>query len=236
MDKVEQYTGITRPATLSPSGFAKILTAYGLTDHQQADYEKLMKRTKPLTDNMKDKVAKYEETLSHPFSQTAISYAEEVVQRLIGVEPDNYVSFDMQRGIELEPHAVAKYEAVKMVDVYGKERYYHHEYDFISGEPDGLVGEDGIIEVKCPNSANHFKNLLEGQQIEQYKWQIQGYMWLLDREWCDFCSYNPDYPDKYELSINRVVRDDKMIAELESRCVEFWNDIVLPLKKRVEAL
>lgn len=193
-----------RPATLSPSGFAKLMTS----------------------GRKKDEV----------FGKTAISYAEEIVQLMIGVQSDDYVSFDMQRGIDLEPIAVSKYESEKMVTVYGKERYFHPDYEFISGEPDGLIGEDGIIEVKCPNSANHFKNLLEAEQIHQYRWQIQGYMWLTKREWVDFCSFNPDYPDKYELSINRVIRDDEMITELEERCVQFWNEIVLPLKQKVDQL
>jgi len=225
-----------RPPTLSPSGFSKIMTAYGLTDNQQAEYDKLMNREKALTDNMKDKVAKFEETLADPFSQTAKSYAEEIVQMMIGVTPDDFMSYDMQRGIELEPLALRAYEKVTMTEVYGKKRYYHPKHDFISGEPDSLVAKDGIVEVKSPNQNNHFKNLIEGYQIEQYKWQIQGYMWLLDRAWVDFCSYNPDYPEKYELSINRVVRDEDMITELETRCIEFWETVVIPLKNRVETL
>jgi hypothetical protein len=61
-------------------------------------------------------------------------------------------------------------------------------------------------------------------------------MWLTDRKWCDFVSYNPNYPERYQLSVNRVVRDDETIAELEERCVSFWNEIVLPLMEKVEQL
>lgn len=173
------------------------------------------------------------------WGQTAISYAEEVVMRIIGVEVDQYVSYDMQRGIDLEPVAVKAYEAEKFVQVTGRdprERITHPDYDFISGEVDGLVGDDGIIEVKAPNEANHFKNLLDGSQIETYKWQIQGYLWLTDRKWCDFVSFNERFPQPYQISINRVVRDDDMIDQLEERSIAFWNELVQPLIQKIEQL
>lgn len=173
------------------------------------------------------------------FGKTAQSYAEELVQRMMGVEVDQYVSQAMQDGIDREPFAVGLYEKAKMVFVDGRDprvRKIHDTHDFISGETDGLVGETGCIEIKSPNEANHFKNLLDGKQINQYKYQIQGYMWLYNREWCDFVSYNPHYPERYQLSINRVVRDDKIISDLNERCVSFWNDIVLPLKQQIDKL
>ena len=114
-----------------------------------------------------------------------------------------------------------------------KDRLVHPNYDFITGEPDGLIGESGIIEVKCPNSNNHFKNLLYGAQIDDYKYQIQGYLWLTDRFWCDFVSYDPRFPDKYQLSIHRIEQDGEIISELEARCVDFWNELVLPLMEKV---
>ena len=145
----------------------------------------------------------------------------------------------MQWGIDHEPMAVEAYESAKVCSVTARNpqvRITHPEYEFISGEPDGLVGEDGLIEAKCPNEANHFKNLLNGEQIAQYMYQIQGYMWLTERSWCDFVSFDPRYPKKYQLSVNRVVRDDKIISELEERCVMFWNEIVLPIKEQVDKL
>lgn len=196
-----------RPAHLSPSQFSKIMT----------------------NGRGKDEL----------FGKTAYSYAEEVVQRLMGVHIPDYVSQAMQDGIDREPLAVEAYQLHKAVDVDARDpqiRITHPDYDYISGEPDGLVGDNGLIEVKCPNESNHFKNLLNGEQISQYMYQIQGYMWLTEREWCDFVSYQPNYPEKYQLSINRVVRDDDIISELEQRCVQFWNELVLPLKEKVEQL
>lgn len=173
------------------------------------------------------------------FGATAKSYAEEVVMRSLGVEPDQFVSQAMQDGIDREPIAVKLYEMERFVQVDGREprmRKTHDKYIYISGEVDGLVSDDGILEVKSPNEINHFKNLLDGAQIDQYKWQIQGYMWLYERAWCDFVSYSPSYPEHLQLSINRVVRDDAMIAELEQRCVMFWEDLVQPLMEQVGRL
>jgi hypothetical protein len=171
------------------------------------------------------------------FGKTAESYAEEVVCRIMGFPLDDFTSDAMMYGITNEPLAVQAYEIEKMVTVdYTKDRVLHPKYEYISGEPDGLVGEDGILEIKCPNPTNHFKNLLNGEQISQYMYQIQGYLWLTDRQWCDFCSFRPDYPEKYRLSVNRVVRDQEMIDTLEERCVLFWNELVLPKLEQVRNL
>lgn len=171
------------------------------------------------------------------FGATAESYAEEIVCRLMGFPVDDYTSEAMQFGIDNEPLAVSAYQNEKMVVVdYTKDRVVHPKYDYISGEPDGLVGGDGIIEIKCPNPSNHFKNLLNGEQIALYEYQIQGYLWLTDRKWCDFVSFRPDYPQKYKISINRVVRDQKTIDTLEERCVQFWNDLVQPKLNQVKQL
>jgi hypothetical protein len=195
---------MNRPAHLSPSQFAKIMT------------------------NGRGK---------EQFGKTAESYADEMVQRLMGFPTDDYVSDAMKYGIDMEPVAVQAYEMEKMVTVdYTKDRLLHPKYDYISGEPDGLVGDEGLIEVKCPNASNHFKNLLNAEQVAQYMYQIQGYMWLTERAWCDFVSYRHDYPEQYRISINKVKRDQDIIDELEKRCVMFWNDLVLPKLEQVKKL
>lgn len=169
------------------------------------------------------------------FGKTAQSYAEEIVQRMLGVH-DDYVSPAMEWGIEQEPFARERYELETFTKVEEKERIKHSVHDFISGEPDGLVGDDGIIEIKCPNSANHFKNLMDGEQISKYMYQMQGYMWLTEREWCDFVSYDSRYPEKYQIKIIRVERDDDTITQLEERCVLFWDQLVLPLIEQIKEL
>lgn len=170
------------------------------------------------------------------FGKTAGTYAEEVAMRYCGLPIDEFTSYDMQRGIDLEPLAIQEYEARQMVETYGKERIFHAEYDFISGEPDGLVGDDIVVEIKSPNSKSHFANLCSGEQIDLYMYQMQGYMWLTERSMCHFVSFHPGYPEKLQVSIHEVPRDDKIIAELEERCVRFWNELVLPKIEMIENL
>lgn len=157
------------------------------------------------------------------FGKTALSYADEVVLDIIGVETEGWTSNAVEHGNEYEWLAIQVYEEERIVSVEQPGRLTHPEHDFISGEPDGLVGSDGIIEVKCPwNSKNHLGNLIEAEQLHIYQWQIQGYLWITGRKWCDFVSFDPRFPKKYQLSVNRVVRDDGMISDLEGRCINFW--------------
>lgn len=188
---------MSRPATISPSQFKRLMAVKGLGDG-------------------------------------ARTYANEIVQLLLGVDVDSYTSKEMQWGIDNEPFAIVRYEVERFQEVQTKSRVYHPEYDFISGEPDGLVGDDGIIEIKCPNSTNHLKNLQNGFQKDYYKYQIQGYLWLLDRQWCDFISFDPRYPRELQISIHHVERDQSIIDLLEVRCLQFWNEMVLPLLEEVK--
>ena len=167
----------------------------------------------------------------------AETYSIELVHQLLGVPKDDFTSYAMQWGVDNEPFAVQKYEQMNLVEVKRNVRQYHPEYDFISGEVDGLVGDDGIIEIKCPSSANHLKNLFYGEQLENYKYQIQGYLWIFGREWCDFISYDPRFKEeKHAISIHAVERDQAMIDLIEERCLEFWNELVLPKLNRLEEL
>jgi len=168
----------------------------------------------------------------------AETYALELVHQKLGVPKDDYTTFEMQWGKDNEPFAVEIYEKTKFKEVtHRNERLFHPEYDFISGETDGLVGTDGIVEVKCPNSANHVKNLLYGYQVEEYKYQIQGYLWIFGRNWCDFISFDPRFPkDAHKISVHYVERDQAIIDLMEERCLEFWNELVLPKMELVDAL
>lgn len=163
----------------------------------------------------------------------AETYADELVCQAIGVAEDDYTSYDMERGIMLEPLAIETYEAEKLVSVKQKQRRTHPKYRFISGEADGVVGDRGGIEVKCPNSKNHLQNIIDAAQIAKYEYQMQGYMWIYDLNWMDFVSYDPRFPVEHEISIHRVWRDQDTIDLLEDRCVEFWKDYFRPRLRSV---
>lgn len=94
---------------------------------------------------------------------------------------------------------------------------YHEVNDYLGGTPDGFVGDDGLIEVKCPwNGGNHLQTLLEGEVYnEEYIYQMQGYMWICDKKWCDFVTYDPAMPDGLNVAVVRVERDDEIIEGIK---------------------
>ena len=123
----------------------------------------------------------------------------------------------MQHGNEYESEAILKYEEVKGIKVNSVQKFIKLN-DFIGGTPDGFIGEDGLIEVKCPfNGGNHLKSLLTGEIYNtDYIYQIQGYLWVTDRKWCDFVTYDPDLIDGLQLNVIRVERDDNLIESIKT--------------------
>lgn len=124
----------------------------------------------------------------------------------------NVSSKPMEHGEDYEGEAILKY-----MEVTGLEVDYHQKFieldDFIGGTPDGYIGQDGLIEVKCPwNGGNHLESMLTGEIYNQdYVYQIQGYLWITGRKWCDFVTYDPDLTDKLQINIIRVERDETII-------------------------
>jgi len=127
-------------------------------------------------------------------------------------EKEFYSNADIDRGNELEPIAREMYElerGVKVVEV-----GFIELDEFVGCSPDGLVGEDGLIEIKSVNDKNHFKLLLDGVKgIEsKYMWQMQMQLYVSERKWCDYISYNPNFKDA--LIIHRIELDEAKIEKL----------------------
>lgn len=133
--------------------------------------------------------------------------AQCVCERLTGAREDTYTSPAMQWGTDTEPMARAVYEATMGVIV--KEVGYipHPDIEHFGGSPDGLISDDGMIEVKCPNTATHLDTLLNGTIKLDYLYQMHGYMIINARKWCDFVSYDPRLPDKHAIYIKRITYD-----------------------------
>jgi predicted phage-related endonuclease len=91
--------------------------------------------------------------------------------------------------------------------------------------PDGLVGEDGLVEIKCPISATHLDVLLSEKVPGKYVTQMQWQMACTGRAWCDFASYDPRMPPEMQLFIKRVVRDDEIIAAMEAEVSAFLDEV-----------
>jgi putative phage-type endonuclease len=147
--------------------------------------------------------------------------AKLLLERITGRTEETFCSFDMQRGIELEPDARVSYEFVtgNAVDQIA---WVKHPIIVMAGcSPDGYVGEDGCVEYKCPKIATHLDYIVEEKIDRNYILQMQWQMACSGRKWADFVSYHPDFPIDKQLKIIRVDRDDEKIAELEAAAIEF---------------
>ncbi len=121
-------------------------------------------------------------------------------------------SKSMQHGEDYEGEAIHKYMEETGFEVDYTQRFVAYD-DFIGGTPDGYIGDKGIIEVKCPfNGGNHLKSMLTNTIYNpEYIYQIQGYLWVTKRDWCDFVTYDPDLIDGLQINIIRVKRDEDII-------------------------
>ncbi len=154
--------------------------------------------------------------------KTAKTYALELVaERLTQMPKHISMSFAMEQGIEREPDAREIYEQSEGLTV---EQVGGIEADGLWFSPDGLVGEDGIIEIKCPQPPKHLANLL-GEGIEDYKPQIQFALMVTGRKWCDFISFNPDFSDETAFKVVRIEPDIEYIELMRER-IEAFNVIV----------
>lgn len=171
------------------------------------------------------------------FGQTALTYADEVILDLLNVEKPEVFAKSLDHGNENESLAKDAYTELTMNTVTDVDKpIIHPNYEFIGGTPDGLIGLNKIIEIKCPwNPTNHLNNLLENNKVvneipdsylSDYWWQVQGYLWITDRENCDFVTFDPRFPQHLQLSITHVMRNDNDIKKLEERCHQFWYEIV----------
>lgn len=160
--------------------------------------------------------------------------AQLVVERLTGLAQETYSNAAMQYGTETEPQARAAYEfkSDNQVEEIG---FIQHATLLAGCSPDGLIGTEGGLEIKCPfQSAVHIETLLNGVPPEHIA-QVQGSMWITGRQWWDFCSFDGRMPAHLQLYIKRIERDEKYIATLETEVRAFLDEVELTVKK-LEAL
>lgn len=150
--------------------------------------------------------------------------AELVIQRLTHEIPENYQNSAMEWGVENEPVAKLHYELSTGNTVEDTSLWLHDEIE-AGASPDGLIGKDGCLEIKCPNTATHLETLRTGKVPRQYFSQVQGQMWITGRKWCDFVSFDPRLPVNAQLFIVRVERDEVYIKDLEQEVIEFLKEV-----------
>ena len=160
-----------------------------------------------------------------PAASRANYEAELIAERLSGVPAESFASGPMQWGIETEPQAIAAYEFAKNLDVEKVGFVDHPNIQMAGASPDGLVGEDGLVEIKCPNTATHLATLLKPTPAKDYVTQMQWQMACTGRKWCDFMSFDPRLPERMQYVIHRVRRDEQRIRELESAVETFLEEL-----------
>lgn len=151
--------------------------------------------------------------------------AQLIAERLTGTPPESFTSAAMQWGTDQEPNARSAYCFLYGVNVDEVGFIDHPSIEWSGASPDGLVGDDGMLEIKCPNTATHIATLEGGNVKSQYKLQMQWQMACAGRKWCDFASYDPRLPVEMQLHVTRIERDDELIAELEEKTVAFLAEV-----------
>ena len=156
-------------------------------------------------------------------SKTAESYMMELIaEKLVQAPVNDFSSPAIKHGNDNEPHArsVYSWRTGSPVETVGFAT--HIEHPDVGASSDGLVGDEGIIEIKCPyNPTNHLHTLTSQCFPKQYEWQIQGQLWVLQRKWCDFVSFDPRMPESHMMVVIRVERDEEQIQALSERVLLF---------------
>lgn len=166
------------------------------------------------------------------YSTSRANYlAQLVAERLTGVPAETYTNAAMQHGVDTEPEARAAYCFYQGVTVEQVAFVSHPKIDQAGASPDGLVGSDGLVEIKCPNTATHLETLLGQAVPAKYIDQMQFQMACTERQWCDFVSYDPRMPEHMRLFCKRINRDDKRINELETEIAGFLLEMAVKLSE-----
>jgi putative phage-type endonuclease len=163
--------------------------------------------------------------------------AELACERLTGVPADKFVNAAMQNGIDREPQARAAYAWYCDADVVEVGIIKHPTIAGSHASPDGLVGEEGLVEIKAPQPATHLATLLGDAIPRKYLLQMNWQMVCSGRQWCDFVSWSPVFPEPMQLFAKRVHRDDALIETLERDVIEFLAEVdatVAELRARYE--
>ena len=150
---------------------------------------------------------------------------ELVVQRLTNKQGESFTNAAMEWGTEQEPFARMAYEAHTGTFVKEEGFVDHPTIEGFGCSPDGIVGE-GLIEIKCPNTATHIETVLENKAPSKYIPQMQCQMACTGAKWCDFVSFDPRVPEDLQLFVVRVERDQEYIDAMEVEVKQFLSEVL----------
>lgn len=148
-----------------------------------------------------------------------------VAERLTNQSIESFSSAAMEWGVEQEQFACMAYEIKQNTLVERTGFWLHPTIKWIGVSPDRLVGEKGILEAKCPQTTTHLDYIFADKMPAEYVKQVQCQLWVTGREWCDFISFDPRLPQKNQLFVKRVERDEELIKEMEQESIKFLAEV-----------
>ena len=163
--------------------------------------------------------------------------ADLIAERLTGNKTDSYSNSAMNWGVETEPQARVAYEVFSYNFVDQVAFVDHPTIANFGCSPDGLVGDDGLIEIKCGNTSTHLEYIETRKPPSKYMTQMMSQMAVTGRKWCDFVSFDPRLPDGLKLLVVRIERDEEVIAKIEAEAIKFLaevDDKIVELYKKVQ--
>ena len=165
--------------------------------------------------------------LAKPETAGYRDYQAQLVAEILTGKPQgsDYTNAHMAFGSEMEPLARSAYEAETGFSVDEVGFCQHPTIERAGASPDGLVGNSGLVEIKCPKVATHLAYLIAGVVPVGYKNQMMFQLAVTGRDWCDFASFRPDLPEHLQLFIIRYKRDPKRIKELETAVIAFLDSV-----------
>lgn len=160
------------------------------------------------------------------FYATRDTYKNQLIGEILtGVNFKIPPSEAMQHGIDTEAAAREAYRELVWDDVVDAPFVVHPEIERSGASPDGFVGTDGLLEIKCPNTATHVMTLRENAMPEDHNWQVQWQMACTGRKYVDFMSYDPRLPKQYQIFLERIERNPVVIGEMEIAVRQFLAEI-----------
>lgn len=195
---------------------------------QGSEAWKLLKVGKVSASRMADLLAK---TKSGASASRAKYMAQLLCERMTGQPTEFFTTAAMQRGTEIEPIARAAYEAENLTSVEQIAWVEHPTIPFSGCSPDGLVGEHGLIEIKCKEIHNHLDSILNDRIDPDHQAQMMWQMCVTGRQWCDYVCFDDRAPEGLQLFVKRLHRDEEKIKQMEDEVRTFLKDLENMIQK-----
>jgi putative phage-type endonuclease len=169
--------------------------------------------------------SKFKDVMAGGTGKTRKSYMYQLAAEIItGERAESFTNEYMEWGNQIEPQARAMYELESGFDV-DQVTFIKHDTLKAGCSPDGLVGESGLVEFKCPKTTTQIETFLSGKMPAIHVGQVQGQLWISEREWCDFVSFDPRINGQAHYFCTRVFRDEEKIKQIEDAVIKFEKEL-----------